>query len=373
MDNRRILQVVPRLGSVMDGVADYARVLGEALRSEACCEVSYLVGDPGEPAPVDEDTPSAGRLHARAGSELASTLEAIGSREGSDYGPVVLLHYVGYGYARRGCPFWLADGLEQWKQRNAGTRLVTVFHELYATGLPWQSSFWLSPLQRLLARRLCGLSDAVVTNREQSRAWLLAGPHLPRQGIVVLPVFSCIGEPGAQTAGGLRRPQMVVLGRSGEAHRAYGRCRDQLALACRQLGIEEILDIGARSSPVPPLIGEVPVRPLGHLGPHSVREILATARAGFVDYPSDYLGKSTVFAAYAAFGMIPVVSLLRGLDEPGLAEGRNYWVPSPGGLPPADVDSVAREAMAWYSGHRLGVQARRITALCDGSAYADLA
>ena len=34
----------------------------------------------------------------------------------------VLLHYSGYGYAPRGAPFWLVEGLEHWKKFRARHR-----------------------------------------------------------------------------------------------------------------------------------------------------------------------------------------------------------------------------------------------------------
>ncbi|MFZ4728709.1 MAG: glycosyltransferase family 1 protein, partial [Pseudanabaena sp.] len=74
--------------------------------------------------------------------------------EGDRTSPV-LLHYVGYGYAKRGCPVWLVDGIQRWKNLYPDRLLVTMFHELHASGTPpWTSSFWLSPLQKNLVTRL---------------------------------------------------------------------------------------------------------------------------------------------------------------------------------------------------------------------------
>jgi hypothetical protein len=54
----------------------------------------------------------------------------------------VLLHFSGYGYARRGLCRWLVDGLTRWKAAGAQRRVVTMFHEVYASGPIWRSSFW---------------------------------------------------------------------------------------------------------------------------------------------------------------------------------------------------------------------------------------
>jgi len=361
-----VLQIVPRLGSQLDGVADYARALGAALRLWADANVCFLSGDPSEDLNDGICASLAGRLQQRSSDELASTLRKIASPQGGGETKAVLLHYVNYGYATRGCPFWLIDGLEDWKRHDPHARLVTMFHELYASGPPWRSSFWLSPLQRRLARRLCNVSDEVVTNREQSRDWLCRGRDDIRRRVSVMPVFSNFGEPEQLIAWGTRSAQMVVAGRTGSANRAYGRCRDQLVEACRALDIDEIIDIGARSDPVPPRIGNIRVSALGHLTPAQARAVLAGARAGFVDYPSDYLGKSTVFAAYAAHGLAPVVSWHRGVEEAGLKDGVNYWVPSPGDRTPRDFEAIATRATTWYAGHRLDFQAREFAKLLRG-------
>jgi hypothetical protein len=357
-----VLQIVPRLGSQLDGVADYARTLGAALRS-ADADVRFLCGDP-----CDEGTDEicSSRLEKRSSNELASTLKKIASLREDGESKAVLIHYVNYGYATRGCPFWLIDGLRDWKRHQPRVRLVTMFHELYASGPPWRSSFWLSPLQRHLARELYSISDASVTNREQSRQWLCRGRADTGPRISVMPVFSSLGEPEKVIDWGGRSAQMVVAGRTGTTGRAYGRHRDQLVEACRALDIDEIVDIGARSDPVSSRIGDIRVSALGHLAPAQARAVLAKARAGFLDYPSDYLGKSTVFAAYAAHGLVPVVSWRRGVEETGLKEGANYWVPFLGDRTPRDFEAIAKRATAWYAGHRLDIQAREYAKLLRG-------
>ncbi|HYX18488.1 MAG TPA: hypothetical protein VE944_29820 [Nostoc sp.] len=78
----------------------------------------------------------------------------------------ILLYYVGYGYAQRGCPVWLVDGLERWKNLFPKRSLVTMFHEISASVPPWTSAFWLSSLQRSLAARLAQMSDRCITSKQ---------------------------------------------------------------------------------------------------------------------------------------------------------------------------------------------------------------
>ena len=362
-----VVQIVPRLGSPLDGVADYATALATALHAAHGIPPVFLCGDPR----VLEGGLDAGiralSVDTRSADGFCRALRNLAERT-SGARPVLLLHFVNYGYADRGCPFWLVEGLKAWKRVDPRSRLVTMFHELYASGPPWRSSFWLSPVQRHLSRELFRLSDACVTNREQSRNWLSAGRRQSQSGVTVMPVFSSIGESSGLEDWSRRSRRLVVAGRSGALHRAYGACRSQLIAACRALDIDEIVDAGARSDPVPLQVEGVPVRALGHLPPAELRGVLASARAGFVDYPSDYLGKSTVFAAYAAHGLLPVVSWRRGEDEAGLKEGVNYWVPAPGAPAPRDPESIATQARTWYADHRLEIQVREYASLLRGGA-----
>lgn len=353
-----VVQIVPRLGSSLDGVADYATVLASALAAEGI-ESNFLCCDP----LVGSDNLGAGvraaTVRSRSADDLCMALRNFA-------GQTLLLHFVNYGYAARGCPFWLIEGLKAWKRVEPRSRLVTMFHELFAAGPPWTSSFWLSPLQRHLSRELYAISDATVTNREQSRRWLSRHVVQPGSRVLAMPVFSTLGEPGQPVDWEQRSRRMVVVGRSGAPRRAYGRYRDQLSEACRNLGIDEIVDIGARSTAVPGQIGGVRVNAMGHLLPAQASRVLASARAGFLDYPSDYLGKSTVFAAYAAHGLVPVVSWRRGEEETGLQVGVNYWIPRSGGSAPGDFAAIARQARAWYADHRLEIQAREYARLLRG-------
>ena len=47
-----------------------------------------------------------------------------------------LLHYVNYGFQKRGIPFRLLSILRGLRRQHHG-KLVTIFHELYASGPPW--------------------------------------------------------------------------------------------------------------------------------------------------------------------------------------------------------------------------------------------
>lgn len=76
----------------------------------------------------------------------------------------------------------------------------------------------------------------------------------------------------------------------------------------------------------------------------------------FFAYPTAYLGKSGVFAAYAAHGLAPVTfSANRAANEDGLKAGEHYLLASA-----AEKDgagTIARNAHGWYQAHDTKAQA----------------
>jgi len=343
----RLIHIVPQLPPALDGVGGYALALARCLRDEAGIDSHFLVADPAwKEEGATEACFAARRLEAREAGSLQRILE-----ESAGQGTAVLLHYANYGYQRRGCPLWLESGLRRWKVGlGRSARFITFFHEVYAGGPPWRSSFWLSPLQRRLSAHLARLSDRSATSLD-----LYAGlleRIAPGTRALVLPVLSPLGEPADPPLLTARQPRrMVLFGGTGARRLVLFERRDDLTAACRALAIEEILDIGPPlSDPPPGAIAGAPVRCLGPLSDSAASACLLTAFAGFVAYRPAFFGKSTVFAAYCAHGLLPVCS--GGGEAPrGLA-----WSPgAPAG--PADLQAVAGAARRWYLGHAAAGQA----------------
>jgi hypothetical protein len=286
---------------------------------------------------------------------LLERLQADG--EGARPAPL-LVHYANYGYARRGCPGWLVEGVEGWRAAG-GRRLVTLFHEVYATGPPWRSSFWLTPRQRRLARRLADASDAVVTTLPVYAELLAGCGH--RGSVEVLPVFSTVGEPAVVTPLAERLPRLVVFGGRGVRSRAYGGQLAALEASCRALDIEEVVDVGPSSATLPATVAGRPVTALGMLPAGEVSRHLAAARVGFLAYPPAFLPKSTIFAAYCAHGLLPVCAWSRP-QRGAVAAGRHFWAP---GCPaqPTDLAALAVNAKNWYNKHSLSFSSRFIADL----------
>ena len=365
--SRSVIQVVPRLGTYADGVADYARTLATALRAADRINSSFLCGDPLEGPDLHSGVDRVAVIEDRSATKLLLALESPGEKRGELAHTNVVLHYVNYGYSPRGCPFWLVDGLEEWKWRNRQARLITIFHEVYASGPVWRSSFWLSPVQRRLAARLARLSDFAITSSEVYRRILVGWAPANVDRTWVRPVFSTIGEPAEFVAWGRREPCMAVLGRAGTEARAYGPYRQSLATTARALGIESVIDIGPRLKAVPAELDGIRVRTTGQLPREEVSRLLSGCRAGFLDYPSDVLGKSTVFAAYCAHGVIPAITHVRGAELDGLRDGEHFLLAKSrqAGVPisAGTLARIANTVREWYGGHSIAVHASALAAI----------
>ena len=280
----------------------------------------------------------------------------------------VLLHFSGYGFQRRGLCFWLVRELEATRRLlGSHVRIVTVFHELFASGPPWRSAFWLSAIQSGIAAQIARLSDAIWTNTQHHAQWLRE--HVaPSTPIEVKPVFSNVGEPDPHTASQATRvSRIVVFGSASTRQRAFDGLRGHEAFVQR-LGVHEIVEVGTGLTHVPGL--PQPIRRVGRLAPVELSELLLGSRFGLIDYPPQYLGKSGVFAAYAAHGCVVINTAPRGNNHDGLVGGRDYHsLVEPGRTvhsafdgPPGTVPSLVH----WYSAHRLDIQASEIFALTRG-------
>lgn len=261
----------------------------------------------------------------------------------------ILLQYSGYGYARRGAPMWL---LRRILAGRPGFRSLGVFfHELYAVGLPWSSAFWLSPMQRYIAQRLAESADFWLANCEVSGRWLRRfaadKPH------AVLPVFSNVGEPAECHS--RRHPKGVVFGGSAVRAATYRRAGESLLVWSREQGIE-IHDVGpAMQDPAMiDLLRRAGVIVHGRLEPAGVGPLLADASYGIVAYETPAVAKSSVFAAYCAYGVCPILLATRYAPSDGLQAGRHYLP----GIPYRSDElhahlEVGQRAWHWYQDHRI--------------------
>lgn len=260
----------------------------------------------------------------------------------------VVLQLSAYGFDKRGAPLWLLHELE--KRRKHIKIFGVFFHELYAFGPPWSSSFWLSPVQRHIARRIADMSDFWMTSREGSAQWLqrFAG-HKPH---TVMPVFSTIGESDGLPHA--RLPKVIVFGSAGLRQATYHVAGTKLFAWAKQASLE-IHDIGT------PIADQKLAETLrvngvvlhGRLDEESARELMADAMFGLLAYPVDYVAKSSVFAAYCAHGVCPILISPAYGEADGLVAGGHYLPGIPIAEAMPDVASIGQAAWRWYQNHDL--------------------
>lgn len=152
-----LTHLTPRFFPQIDGLGDYSRLMAKHLRDSFAIQSRFVVGDP-----------QWQRLEKSSDSSFA--VEAVDNRSADDLElrlnstNTAVVHYVPYGYHVRGVPVWINCALRRWKHAVPGRRLITVFHEVWASGPPWKSEFYLSLLQRRLVIQLHRLSDGVLTS-----------------------------------------------------------------------------------------------------------------------------------------------------------------------------------------------------------------
>ncbi len=297
---KAVLQIVPYLPPSNSGVGDYALILARGLREKYDLETTFAVAHPNAGQSDLEGFPVVS-FTSHASGTLRATLTGCNR---------VLLHYVGYGYQKRGCPWWLMRGLSNWKKQASDPCLVTMFHELYASGPPWRSSFWMHPVQKYLCASLAGLSDSCASNIPLGQQRLRLFHQ--KSDIMLLPVFSNVGEPEELTPWGERGASLALFGGEGNRRTAVTTDRTDLEAACRALNIRRILDIGPGILEDPAIDG-VSWQPQGALPPREVSICLQESLAGFVSYPRALVGKSGIVAAYQSHGL-PVILPRRYLE-----------------------------------------------------------
>jgi hypothetical protein len=349
-----ILSIVPRLPPAIDGVGDYALNLARQIRKDFNIQTHFIVGNPTWNGAAEIEGFPVSQVSDRSPDALLALLS--GDRTSS-----ILLHYVGYGYANRGCPIWLVDGLQRWKNLFPKRSLITMFHEISASGPPWTSAFWLSPLQKNLAARLAQLSDRCLTSKQSYAEILYKLAQAKHTQIPSLPVFSNIGEPEYALPLLERTRRLVVFGSRNSRLQVYQQCRTVLEQICQALEIEELCDIGVPTGLELSVINNIPVVEKGVTEAVEISNILLDAVVGFLNFPPPaYLAKSTIFAAYCAHRLIPCMVASSTVPIDDLQSHKHYWSATNKNnqLCLKTGQDIADHAYTWYQTHSLPVQAK---------------
>ena len=347
-----ITQIVPRLKPATDGVGEYALILAKELLETYGIKTKFIVADPHWNGSDRIEDFEIKVLKERTVSAL---LEAL---ENSSY---VLLQYVGYSYAKKGCPLWLSKALQAFSQSSSEKHLIVYFHELLASGKPWSSAFWLRPLQKFVARSLAQISKRCLVSNSLY-AEMLTSFQEEKIRPDILPLCSLIGEGQQIKSFKNRDSRLVVFGTLGRRLEVYRNSSNYLEMFCRYLGIKEIIDIGQASADIPASLVTIPIKKMGIMQEAEICQIMSTALVGVVDYPAMLLGKSSIFAAYCSFALLPVVlGDLQSLKyDDGISAGTQYI--SVGqeieSFPNDKLEQISLAAHNWYLLHDRKIHAK---------------
>ena len=352
----QLIHISGELPPTVGGIADYTSILSRRLVEvpDLSVEPTLVLAGRRKADSIETTFPVTDLSGECSAAVLANTVKQLA--QDWDGSSVILLEYSGYGYARRGAPIWLYWGLRR-GCREGRIPLLMMAHELYATGPPWTSAFWMSPLQRFVVAGLARLSEGVATNRILSAQWLrrYARENTP---VRVQPVFSKVGEPDPLPPFEERESHAIVFGGGAMKTRLYETLRHAKLLS--ELGIDRVVDLGGRDE-TPDSVRGIPVEAHGIQLASTISAHLQRARIGLLQYPVDYLTKSGIWAAYAAHGL-PCVVVSEPAPSDPLEDGHHFLRADPEGsiseIP--DLEAVGRRAREWYRAHAHSENAARL-------------
>lgn len=351
----RVLNIVPRVPPAVCGVGDYAWELARSLRDEHQMHTDFLAAGISWMRPQTETEFPVFRLPVQSARGLTEFLTA----RHKDYDTIVL-HMSSYGYQKRAVPLWLSSAWRSVARLPMRPKLITMFHELYASGRVTGSAFWLQPFQKWVLRRLIAASDGLRTNREGYANWIKAARGFKQANVVTMPVFSNFGEPATLPTWHERRNAMVMFGWGIHSGESLETVIEKAVRQCRRFGLGELHVIGGGNVTDVPL-HDVRLSRYGFMECADISKLLLSCRMAYTAYDPEYFGKSTLMAAFAAHGLAVIT---QGKREQ-LAEGLKNRVSvlnenalensSQKDLP--GLDTLAAELRRWYEGHSLAKNA----------------
>ncbi len=348
---KKILQIIPTPPNNADGIGDYALQLAAQLRQDFQVDTQFLIfRNDMQVEPIAN-----GFLMQQLSIHTAENFRAAIPGDIQ----AIIVHFSAYPYFNTslkgslgvGTPFWFVEAL-----RSVVTaqhiKLVVMFHEL--PKLYWKQFYvfdLLNPIQCIVSRRLARLADTVLTSSTRFQSVLSTWIG---KDVAKLSIFSSMGEPASIIPLRARQRRLIIFGGSARA-RIYNNHSPALIQSCQLLGIDEIYDIGSILNLPDYSQTGIDLRSIGFRSPTEISELLSTSLAGCIDYspfPGN-LGKSSVFAAYCAHGILPILTRYNPSEVDNLYNDKHYLVLG-SELAILNLDRlqiVADNAYQWYRGH----------------------
>ena len=360
-DGTVLTHITPRFPPQIDGLGDYSLLMAEHLRQSFGMESRFIVGDPGwslsgntSQSPID--------AKAVPGRSASALLGLLGDAE------TVVLHYVPYGYHPRGVPFWINRAFRRWKRAKPGRRLIVVFHEVWASGPPWKSEFYLSLVQRRLVAELHRLSDGAMTS-VAVMVRMLDSIQPGKTRLVPIPsAFPQMTAPDERAFHREGPVRVVAFGQEASRHLGI-QMHEKLLRALHADGLLAGVDAvgkgaddsGTPSSDVRLLRSFLPaplIRAYRDVTPAHGAELLRKADLFLSYYPSHLLCKSSALTAALASGCIPL--LTEGKEAEPLVDGTNILACDgtseqirriTGMIRGGQLGSIGEAGWRWYDRH----------------------
>lgn len=353
-----VLQIVPRAPGSPDGVGDYALTVARKLFAAHGLKTTFAA-------------------HKSASATIVDGFEIVPLDSLATNGLLplendrVILHFVNYGYQQRGVPFWLLPVLRGLRSK-CPENWLTIFHEIYASGPPWRSAFWLRPFQIQIAKSISRLSDVCVVSSEMLLAQLKnLAPATP---VFICPVPSNFGEPALSSDQMANRDlhRWMICGGTALIERSLRSFRTIAKQIPAPFFPRELFVLGGYDNPATrSLLVDLPgVRSeyYPQIGVAEASPILSSCSFAWLDYfhrtdvPTNAVLKSGAFAAACAHGVIPILPSrgsaisLEGDRLPG-----PFFVDSGSCELPAVEDraTVAAAYYNWYQRHASSDQLAR--------------
>jgi hypothetical protein len=337
-----VLQLLPRAPGTFDGVGDYALALARGLRDRHGSD-SVFIAQEGHSQPEIDSF----RIFP---VETSSGVRAVMERCDG-----IILHYVNYGFQKRGVPITLVPFLKSLRKECGGTLLV-IFHELFASGPPWRSEFWLRPLQKKIARDLARLADARMVSSESQREQLEKLASGLRTE--VQPVTSTWGELKLDAMRERDPHSWIICGGTALVERSLCSFLDIVDRVPPKFAPHRLRVIGGANNPHVRALLNAPSKLSAEYFPEirleAAAPLLSAAAFAWIDYfatdkvPADVLLKSSTFLALCAYGVVTVMPRVSGTISIG-----NDILPGPftAAHIPLDHDDTAAAIFDWYHRH----------------------
>jgi hypothetical protein len=287
---KNIIQISPTYPPSLGGVGDYADLLDTHLLKKGI-KSKFLISN------FNDHNVNERQSFGNNSSDLSFLIEKSNLKD-------IILHYSPYGYATKGLCFHLIKCIKKWKKEKKERRLIIIFHELYAIGPVYKTSFWTYLPQKYLVKELFKLTDLAVVTTKKNQLFLSS--IKPKKKVLLSNVFSTIGEIKNIKNLKKRKNVAIIFGGLPQKKLLYQDISINYKNYCiilEKLSISKIIDVGPKIKSLKK-IGSIPIQSMGVKSRKFLSNLFRKSKAGLVFYPASQMTKSSIVAAYSSHGLV---------------------------------------------------------------------